>query len=140
MKGQAEREWWIRRGDLAAASAARRQFAAFLRAQESDKVKVQDAELIFGEIVSNAVRYARTSVEIELLRDSWATLRVTDDGECFDECTIAPRPLQAESGRGLYIAKALARAFGVSYHDGKCTISATLPVRGRVRRRRPWGT
>lgn len=124
-----ERAWRIPRGDFAAASAARQEFAAYLHVQAIDTSKLDDAELIFGEIVSNAVRCARSSVEVELSGGSWATLRVIDDGDCFDESRIAPCSPQAEGGRGLYIAKTLARAFSLSIAYGKCIVAVILPVR-----------
>jgi anti-sigma regulatory factor (Ser/Thr protein kinase) len=122
------RAWRIRRGDFAAASVARREFAAYLHVQATDQSKHSDAELIFGEIVSNAVRCANSSVEIELSCGSWANLRVMDDGDCFDESRIALGTPDAENGRGLYIAKSLARDFSLSMDHGLCTISVTLPV------------
>lgn len=124
-----ERAWRIPRGDFAAASEARREFANYLNVQANDRSKHEDAELIFGEIVSNAVRCARSSVEIQLSCGSWATLRVIDDGDCFDESKISPRGPQAEGGRGLYIAKTLARSFSLSVNYGECIVSVTLPVR-----------
>jgi anti-sigma regulatory factor (Ser/Thr protein kinase) len=114
---------------LAAASAARREFARYLHAQAADTAMHWDAELIFGEVVANAVRFARSCVEIKVIRERWAALRVTDDGECFDATKIAPRPPSAEHGRGLYIAKTLARQFDVTCGKDTCTISVTLPVR-----------
>lgn len=53
-------------------------------------------------------------------------VRVTDDGECFGESAVAPAPLMAESGRGLYIAKQLAADFRVTLQNGKCIVSAIL--------------
>jgi anti-sigma regulatory factor (Ser/Thr protein kinase) len=120
-------EWRIRKGDFAAASAARRDFAARLRRREVALSSAHDAQLIFGEVVSNAVRRARAIIEVDVLCDARIDLRVSDDGECFDKAGIAPAPLLAEGGRGLYIARALARDFDVSVKDGRCVVSATLP-------------
>ncbi len=124
-----EREWLIKRGDLAGAAAARRDFTHYLSAKPAGASELQDSALIFGELVSNAVKCARTSVSVELLFDGWASLRVTDDGDCFDITSIAPQPLYAQSGRGLYIVNQLARNLNVAMHDRRCEVTAVLPIR-----------
>jgi anti-sigma regulatory factor (Ser/Thr protein kinase) len=88
-----------------------------------------DAALIFGELVANAVKCARTSVKVELLEDEWVTLRVTDDGDCFDLSSLRPQPLYAQSGRGSYIANQLARNIDVVSDHRKCEVTAVLPIR-----------
>jgi anti-sigma regulatory factor (Ser/Thr protein kinase) len=126
---RAEREWRIGRGDLRGATAARRDFAHYLKSKPAGDIERYDAALIFGELVSNAVKCARTSVSVELLEDGWAELRVTDDGECFDTSNICPQPLDAQSGRGLYIVNQLARHLSVCSDNQRCEVTATLPIR-----------
>jgi anti-sigma regulatory factor (Ser/Thr protein kinase) len=126
---RAEREWRIGRGDLKGAAAARRDFALYLRAKPGGDAEHYESALIFGELVSNAVKCARTSVSVELLDDGWAELRVTDDGDCFDTANICAQPVDAQSGRGLYIVNQLARSLDVTRGDQTCEVRAVLPIR-----------
>ncbi|MDQ2991995.1 MAG: ATP-binding protein, partial [Candidatus Eremiobacteraeota bacterium] len=94
---------------------------------------VSAAEMIFGELLGNVVRYARGPVSFHL---NWhgrePTLLVTDEGPGFRRGT--PRSelndLNAESGRGL----AMVRAFAVAMETGNrpergAYVSVVLPVR-----------
>jgi anti-sigma regulatory factor (Ser/Thr protein kinase) len=124
-----EREWHLRRGDLKGATNARREFARYLTSKSACADDRYDATLIFGELVANAVKCARSSVTVELLEDGWSSLRVTDDGDCFDASSIAPQPLTAQSGRGLYIVNQLARHLEVASNNQQCEVYAELPIR-----------
>jgi anti-sigma regulatory factor (Ser/Thr protein kinase) len=126
---QARREWRIGRGDLKGAAAARREFSRYLRAKPGGEDEHYDAALIFGELVSNAVKCARTSVSVELTENGWTELHVTDDGDCFDTENIRPQALEAESGRGLYIVNLLARRLDVTHGHDRCEVRAILPIR-----------
>jgi anti-sigma regulatory factor (Ser/Thr protein kinase) len=125
----AEREWHIGRGDLKGATAARREFARYIDGKSACDDDRYSATLIFGELVANAVKCARTAVTVELMEDDWTELRVTDDGDCFDHSNIAPQPLMAQSGRGLYICNQLARHLDVAFHNHHCEVTAELPIR-----------
>jgi hypothetical protein len=124
---QVERVWLIPRGDLRGASAARRDFTSYLRGK-ADEPGRDDAALIFGEMVANAVKSARSSVIVELLLARSATLRVVDDGDCFERSRISPQPLFAEHGRGLYIADTLAGGLNIAGSDEHCEVTAVLPI------------
>ena len=126
---KSQREWHIERGDLKAATSARREFSVYLNAKAAGDDERYDAALIFGELVGNAVKCARTSVSVELWENGWTSLRVTDDGECFDTSSIAPQPLYAQSGRGLYIVNQLARTLDVASDNQHCEVTAVLPIR-----------
>jgi anti-sigma regulatory factor (Ser/Thr protein kinase) len=126
---KAEREWQIRRGDLKGATQARHEFARYIKAKLPGAEERYDATLIFGELVGNAVRCARSCVSIELSENGWTQLRVTDDGDCFDASAIAPQPVEAQSGRGLYIVNQLARNLKVAHSDQCCEVTAVLPIR-----------
>jgi len=78
-------------------------------------VDVPAAELVFGELVGNAVRHAPGFVDVELTWDDDATpvLHVIDDGPGYVPRTGLP-PDDAESGRGLYIVAQLTREFTVT--------------------------
>jgi anti-sigma regulatory factor (Ser/Thr protein kinase) len=125
----AEREWHIGRGDLKGATAARRDFARYIDAKSPGDDDRFSATLIFGELVANAVKCARSGVTVELRENGWTQLRVTDDGDCFDQSHIAPQPLFAQSGRGLYICNQLARHLDVAFHNHRCEVTAELPIR-----------
>jgi anti-sigma regulatory factor (Ser/Thr protein kinase) len=90
------------------------------------------AELIFGEIVANAMIHAPgpITVSVEWTNGS-ATLRVSDAGLPIDTSRVRsfPDPL-GEGGRGLPIVNELSGSSLSSdvYVDGK-TVSAALPVR-----------
>jgi anti-sigma regulatory factor (Ser/Thr protein kinase) len=124
-----QREWWIKPGDLGACTAARREFSRYIDAKIAGDAERFDAAIIFGELVGNAVKCARSSVSVELLEDGWTSLRVTDDGECFDKSSIEPQPLDAQSGRGLYIVNQLARTLDIAKGDQLCEVTAELPIR-----------
>jgi PAS domain S-box-containing protein len=97
------------------ASAARRDFARSFRAHGGMKEDVATAELVFGELVGNAVRYAPGVVEV--IADwsgSEPVLHVCDSGPGFRHIAILPPDLLSESGRGLFIVSSLTHDFHVS--------------------------
>jgi anti-sigma regulatory factor (Ser/Thr protein kinase) len=124
-----EREWNIQRGDLKAATTARREFARYIRSKHAGEDASYDATLIFGELVSNAVKCARSSVHVEVLENGWSLLRVVDDGDCFDQSAMTIPPMFAQSGRGLYIVNQLARNLDIAVTNQHCEVTAILPIR-----------
>jgi anti-sigma regulatory factor (Ser/Thr protein kinase) len=93
---------------------------------------VDAAELIYGELVANAVRYAKGAVEVrlEMCGGGRPVLVVRDHGPGLRVTPWSPRrdPL-AESGRGLGIVELLAYKVAVNDAEGGGTvIRATLPV------------
>ncbi len=78
-------------------------------------VDLPAAELVFGELVGNAVRHAPGYVDVELTWDDATTpvLHVIDDGPGYTARAGLPPP-DAESGRGLYIVAQLTREFTVT--------------------------
>ncbi|GAC1658711.1 MAG: hypothetical protein NVS4B13_02130 [Candidatus Elarobacter sp.] len=96
---------------------------------------VDAAELIYGELVANTVRYAKGAVEVRLERDDSLppVLVVRDYGPGMRIQPWTPRrdPL-AESGRGLGIVELLAHDVAVRDADGGGTVvRATLPITPR---------
>jgi serine phosphatase RsbU (regulator of sigma subunit)/anti-sigma regulatory factor (Ser/Thr protein kinase) len=97
--------------EAGSATAARRSVAEWLEAQDVRGARVPDLLLALTELVTNAVRSARTAVEVRCWLTAGAiTLEVTDDGPGFDP-TI-PRDARdldplAERGRGLFLVAAL---------------------------------
>ena len=98
---------------------------------------VDAAELIYGELVANTVRYAKGAVEVRLeVADSHPpVLIVRDHGPGLRVRPWPPRrDVFAESGRGLGIVELLARDVAVDDADGGGTVvRATLPVTPRER-------
>jgi PAS domain S-box-containing protein len=80
-----------------------------------DGVDVPAAELVFGELLGNAVRHAPGFVDVELTweDDGLPVLHVIDDGPGYVPRTDLPKH-DAESGRGLYIVAQLTREFTVT--------------------------
>jgi anti-sigma regulatory factor (Ser/Thr protein kinase) len=108
----------------------RREFMALLRAHGTGDFDA--AELVYGELVGNAVRHAPGRILVRLLwDDDGPTLLVHDEGESFRPKTARlPDDPLAESGRGLYIVNALALDFRIEdvVGDGN-QVLARLPVR-----------
>jgi PAS domain S-box-containing protein len=78
-------------------------------------VDVPAAQLVFGELLSNAMRHAPGDVDVVLTWDDPATpvLHVVDQGPGYTFSGNLP-PEDAESGRGLYLVRQLTRAFAVT--------------------------
>jgi anti-sigma regulatory factor (Ser/Thr protein kinase) len=125
---ETDREWVIERGDLRGVSSARREFSRYLSLRCGDDPGCDDAALIFGELVANAVKCARSSVSVQLRNNGCSELRVIDDGDCFERPNVVPQPLHAQSGRGLYIVSMLARNLSVDVGDHHCEVTAELPI------------
>lgn len=93
------------------------------------------ASLVFGELVSNVIKYAPAGgvrVWLEPEGDHFA-LCIQDAGNGFNERHIAEKPdAAAESGRGLYIVKQLCKRFSFSARPGVgFLVRAVLPLRRR---------
>jgi PAS domain S-box-containing protein len=78
------------------------------------------AQLVFGELIGNAVRYTPGEVTVRLTWDDSMTpvLHVVDSGPGYETPAHMPTP-EAESGRGLCIVSRLTRAFTVTALPGQ---------------------
>lgn len=116
-----ERQWTFDSDDALAAHSARSSFVAALAREASDDSDLGGAEVIFGELTGNVVRYAPGPIEIDL---EWigaeAVLHVLDRGSGFDLHSTLPEDVMSERGRGLYIVSVL----------GSGLRADRLPVRG----------
>jgi len=126
--------WSLGRGAHNAAAVARTEFIAHLRLCAALNADYNAAELIFGELVANAVTHARERAIVRLWFDDWAHLSVRDDSGSFGQRPIAPAPAHVESGRGLYIVKALARELNIEGTDAGWIVTAQLPVQCKSER------
>jgi anti-sigma regulatory factor (Ser/Thr protein kinase) len=93
----------------------------------SDQVDVH--ELVFGELVSNAVRHGDEPISVTVaVENGLVRIQTENAGACFElECKIAEEPKTA-SGRGLRIVRALATALRVERHGTQCRVTAVLPL------------
>ncbi|MFI7453800.1 SpoIIE family protein phosphatase [Nonomuraea sp. NPDC049714] len=89
------------------------------------------AELVFSELVTNAIRYGREPIKARLLLDNSLICEVSDAGE------TSPRPRRAadtdEGGRGLYLVAQLAERWGTRYTRRGKVIWAELSLTDRDR-------
>lgn len=123
--------WSLRRGAHSAATVARKEFIAHLRLCSALNADYDAADLIFGELVANALIHARNQAIVRLWFDEWAHLSVRDDGGAFVERPITPAPAHVEGGRGLYIVKALARELNIEGTGAGWIVTAKLPVQAK---------
>lgn len=97
--------------EIASVTEARRGVAAWLELQGTPVPRVPDLLLAVTELVTNAVRSARSAVEVRAWLTSDAVMiEVTDDGPGFDpDVARAGRGLDplADRGRGLFLVVAL---------------------------------
>jgi len=90
------------------------------------------AELIYGELISNVIRHAHGPIIIRLDWSSeFPTLSVTEGGHYVPPPIGLPSDPFAESGRGLFIVKTLAKDLQLIDASGRSAVCATLPVRRR---------
>jgi anti-sigma regulatory factor (Ser/Thr protein kinase) len=122
--------WSFELPDSTTACRRRRAFVDYLRAYGRADDDYGSAELIFGELVTNALLHAPGPIEVHAEWSSGhATLHVTDEGLPLNlEFPNDPGPL-AERGRGILIVRRLSpNVVGTIYPGYGKTISAALPV------------
>jgi anti-sigma regulatory factor (Ser/Thr protein kinase) len=116
-----EQHWTFDSDDALAAHSARSSFVAALAREASEDSDLGAAEVIFGELAGNVVRYAPGPIEIDLEWDGpQAVLHVLDRGHGFDLRSTLPADVMSERGRGLFIVSVL----------GSGLRADRLPVRG----------
>ncbi|HTX59712.1 MAG TPA: ATP-binding protein [Verrucomicrobiae bacterium] len=123
-------KWRFESDDATRAYQVRRDLLAYLATYATDDSDLAAAGLIFGELVGNVVRHAPGPIILDIRWEQGvAVLRVRDVGPGFDwEGASLPDAL-AESGRGLFIAHAVARGLDVRrLPDGGTEAIARLPV------------
>ncbi|HUP87397.1 MAG TPA: response regulator [Acidimicrobiales bacterium] len=122
VKPQSPAMAWLRVGtDEAEVRECRRFLERHCREWNCAEEMVADAFIVASELVSNAIRHARTPSELRI-RFHGGVLRI----EVLDGAATMPQPRQPDvaegSGRGLMLIAALAEAWGVDPHpDGKVT-------------------
>jgi signal transduction histidine kinase len=125
-------KWSFDTHDERAARATRHDFARHVRSRYGTDVDAMAAEIVLGELISNAVRYApgRTHVQAEF-DERGVTIAVQDSGKGFIPRSVpALDGLLSESGRGLAIVSRLAERMEIKCRmDDGCCIRARLDVR-----------
>lgn len=122
------RRWAFDTNDASAAHGARHSFVAALRDGGLRADRLDTAELVFGELLGNVVRYAPGPIEIMFdWSDPIPVLHVLDRGPGFTLAPKLPSDLLSERGRGLYIVWSLTDDFNVTErHDGGSHARAVL--------------
>jgi serine phosphatase RsbU (regulator of sigma subunit)/anti-sigma regulatory factor (Ser/Thr protein kinase)/CHASE3 domain sensor protein len=118
--------------DAATAQGARSVFAAALAEAGMLDDDVFTAELIFGELLSNAVRYApgRVDVILDWTQGSTAILHFMDRGPGFIVVPRLPTDLLSERGRGLFLVWSMSEDFNVTKRsDGGAHVRVVLSPR-----------
>ncbi len=122
-------EWQFHADDACTALSARRAFMRFLRRSCAGQSDFEAAEVVFGELIANAIRHAPGPIDITVHSDAQGVvhLDVLDTGPGF---TLAPSlpPCRSESGRGLYIASRLCPHVSATCAARGSTVSVVLPV------------
>ncbi len=121
--------------DAGAVLRARAEVVATILAAGATQAEAGDAETVFGELVGNVVRHAPGICEIALDRAGpMPVLSVLDRGRGrgFTHTAMLRADAFAESGRGLFIARALALEFNAFPRVGGGThVRAVLSASGR---------
>lgn len=127
------RHWTFDANDAMRAQSARSSFVAYLRAHGLPNDDYDAAEVIFGELTGNVVRYAPGPIDIDLeWIDNQAVLHVIDHGPGFELRAQLPEDELSEHGRGLFIISALGRDFrSKPLAGGGSHVRVVLPVTRR---------
>ena len=122
--------WSFQCEDARRAENVRAHFLTFLQTFAASSSDFAAAELIFGELIANVVRYApgRVAIRVEW-QEASPVLSVQDQGKGFTPNFALPQDPLSECGRGLFLVSTLGR--GVEVVSGKgygTTVSVRLPV------------
>ena len=116
------------------AVAKRADFVNYLRANGTIDANYDDAELIYGELVSNVVRHAPGPIEVRVdWLDETPILHVVDWGPGFLPPELSGDENLAESGRGLLLVSHLATAMTVERTRTGTIVTAVLTIPRRNR-------
>jgi len=125
--------WSFDAEDAMAAHGARSSFVEHLRARAGEG-DLASAELIFGELIGNVVRYAPGPIDVGLeWNEDRPVLHVLDRGPSFDLAATLPEDVLSENGRGLFIVAALGEGLRAEALPGRGNhVRVGLPVRRRT--------
>ncbi len=129
--GGDELQWRLEVSDPRAAYAVRREFVkAVTDVADATVSDFAACELIFAELIGNAVRHAPGPLSIALaIEGDGVTLHLIDEGPGFKFDPSLPTDMWAEGGRGLFLVSRMARDVTVTRLPGCGShIEIGLPV------------
>jgi serine phosphatase RsbU (regulator of sigma subunit)/anti-sigma regulatory factor (Ser/Thr protein kinase) len=133
--GETATQWRFDVGDPAAAYAIKRSLFLWLGtiAKATDE-EMQACEVIFSELIGNAVRHAPGPLSISAAVEAGeVVLHMIDEGPGFDRVPSLPSDLWAESGRGLFLISELSNGVTVSRLPGYGSyVRVRLPLSVRL--------
>jgi len=111
--------WSFDANDARDAGRTRREYTDRLQAAGLSADELSSAELVFGELVGNVVRYAPGFITAILdVSGPSPVLHVLDDGRGFEFRPRLPVDLLSERGRGLFLVTAFAEELSVERRRG----------------------
>ena len=128
--GHTTGRWAFDVADPAAAYAVKLDFVGQVVGHYGAEADVDACEMIFSELVGNALRYAPGRLSLGLsVDDEGLWLHVMDDGPGFDGQVRLPPDVWSESGRGLFLVTALAKRVAIQRLPGYGTyVKVLLPT------------
>jgi PAS domain S-box-containing protein len=112
-------EWNVSTTDPAAVSALRGEIGRLLTLRGASNEERTAGELVAGELLANAVRYAPGAIEVVLdWSATFPVIHVLDRGPGFVLTTKLPSNTLSERGRGLFLVWSLAEDVNVSRRNG----------------------
>lgn len=126
---QAQRTWVFDARDAESAHRAKRAILWHLGSELRDEEQMASVELVLGELIGNVARHSPGLCEVSVEQQAADTvLRVNDSGKPFTPQTTESVDLLAESGRGLFIVRNIARDVHVEHDGVGNTVTAYLPA------------
>ncbi|MEU9055468.1 SpoIIE family protein phosphatase [Streptomyces sp. NPDC048384] len=119
---------WPLDPEPASVADARRRTRRQLAAWNVDDETAYNIQLIVSELVTNAIRYGRSPLELRLIHDRTLTCEMRDAGSAAPHLRHAATA--DEGGRGLFIIAQLAQAWGTRFSTQGKTIWAEQALSG----------
>jgi PAS domain S-box-containing protein len=134
------REWQFA-PDPGEVRGVRHDIAAFAKARGIHEDELDRLQLVTSELVTNAVRNARSHIHVEFrLARAFGELLVSDDGSGFEPADLPATvdvDLESESGRGLSIVALSVDEFAIAPSEDGTVVRAKLAWRDEVDDRPP---
>lgn len=121
--------WPLKHQDFSGAAARRKAFRD-LMCETFEVTDVSAHELVFGELVTNAVRYGTEPISVAIaVHERQLQIQVENAGPCFDLERSLRQPPSNWGGRGLKIVRKLVNSLTVeSLPHLRCRVTATMAV------------
>ncbi|WP_442814791.1 SpoIIE family protein phosphatase [Streptomyces sp. NBC_01775] len=120
-------EWQVE-PDPAAVAPVRTECAARLREWGMEKIG-HTTELILSELITNAIRYGRSPIQVRLLHDDDSLICEVSDGSGTSP-HLRRASTMDEGGRGLFLVAQFAQRWGTRYTPGGKVIWTEQHLRG----------